>query len=118
MTNESERIIGENDFMEVVQVLKFRNDRNQEMASLKFMADPRADMARDLLRAWGMVSGFRGADDAAGRASLELMSVPDVVARAFEITDAAYAEMGRRGWLVKLERPSGADAAEQRHEGN
>ena len=97
-------VIGENDIMSFVGRNRFENHKTEEVAILKKVEDPRAEMAKDLIKSWGMVAGKRTQDTHAGHMAMEMLSCQEVVERAFSMTDLAYAEMKKRGWLITVDR--------------
>lgn len=63
----------------------------------------RGGVVLSFLERWGMVQGEDSSkEDSAGRAILTLMPPEEVVKRAFEIVDLAFAEMEKRNWLAQL----------------
>lgn len=62
-----------------------------------------ARLAFAFLERWGMVQAREGEkEDSAGRATLKLMPVDDVVARAFEMAEKAFEEARKRGLTMEL----------------
>lgn len=68
----------------------------------KHAPDPRVDIARDLIARWGLVAANADGEDSAGRAKLRLATPEELVARACDAAEKAYAEFEARGWLVPL----------------
>ena len=110
-------VIGENDIMSFVGRNRFENHKTEDVALLKKVEDPRAEMAKDLIKSWGMVAAKRTQDTPSGHPASDMLSCKDVVERAFSMTELAYAEMEKRGWLITMDRrserpdPSGIAAA-------
>lgn len=71
----------------------------------KVVPDPRAKMAEECIRQWGMVAGVPDGEDSAGRSRLRLATVNELVARACASADTLYAEFDKRGWLVSIPSP-------------
>ena len=61
-------------------------------------------IALTLIEKWGVVTGkVRGEEDSAGRAVLDVMSVKDVIQRAFDMAEQATEQLERRQWLRLLD---------------
>jgi hypothetical protein len=58
-----------------------------------------------LIEKWGAVTGkIRGEEDSAGRAVLDVMPVPDVIERAFDMAEQAVVELERRQWIRPVDK--------------
>jgi hypothetical protein len=64
--------------------------------------DPRAGFALQCLERWGMVAGATDGEDSAGRAKLRSMAPDEMVERACDVADKAYAAFEARGWTLTL----------------
>jgi len=76
--------------------------------SLVFQTTVLSDEARLallFLEKWGMVQGFPDGEDSTGRAKIGLMSIPDLINRAFMLSEEAYKEIQRRGWSMEVPPP-------------
>ncbi|MDY7559923.1 hypothetical protein QN366_05025 [Pseudomonas sp. CCC3.2] len=62
-----------------------------------------ARIALNLLHAHGMVAATTDGFDEAGRSKGRPLTAQEVVTRAFDIAEAAVAEMGKRNWLITIE---------------
>ena len=62
----------------------------------------KAKVALSMLEKWGMVAAEPDGEDSAGRAKLKLPSADDLAKRACDVTDEAFTEFEKRGWVLKL----------------
>lgn len=62
----------------------------------------KARLALAMLERWGMVAAEHGGEDTAGRAKLKLQPVNELVLRAVEVVDVAYAAFEEKDWIIKL----------------
>lgn len=60
-----------------------------------YRTELRGTLFLDYVARWGMICGERSVDGAV----VAVMPVPEVVARASAMADAAVTEMERRGWI-------------------
>ena len=61
-----------------------------------------AQMAMGFIDKWGVVAARPDGEDTAGRQKLALLSVDEVVDRAFEMADKAFDRAESLGWLVPV----------------
>lgn len=94
-----QRTIAEND-MAVLQRGGFGN----ETLLLKYAPDPRAMLFVDLITRWGIFSIDTAPGAGERRSSVSLVPVEQVVQRAVDMTELAWDEMTKRGWLLKVDR--------------
>lgn len=106
----TDQVIGENDLLSFVSRDRFGNHKTEEVGLFKEAEDPRADMAKGLIQSWGMVAAKRTSDTRSGQPAYEILSCEDVVERAFRMTELAYAEMKKRGWLITMDRTNGEES--------
>jgi hypothetical protein len=85
------------------ELLFARRDRFSNRSELFSIAcshpEGRARMASALIEKWGMVAAAHDGEDSAGRTRLRLMTPPEVVNRACDTAEYAYAVFEKRGWL-------------------
>jgi len=90
----------------VVPRLEDAFGRKQVITLYKTVAgDDRAAFAAALLERWGMVCAQPDGEDSAGRQRLRLMTPAELVERACQVTEAAFAEFRKRDWLLDLPVP-------------
>jgi hypothetical protein len=65
--------------------------------------DLRGILALKFVEKWGMVQGATGQEDSAGRATIALMPVEDVIDRAVNIADGLVAKLEGLGWIRQPE---------------
>ena len=58
-------------------------------------------MASTLVEKWGLVAGMPDGENSDGSQRFRLMTPDEIVARACETAQAAYAEFIARGWYVE-----------------
>lgn len=68
----------------------------------RFLPDPRASFAMQIIERWALVAAEADGEDSAGRAKPRRLDPAEVVRIACEISDGAYAEFERREWLVEV----------------
>jgi hypothetical protein len=108
--NREDQILGENESVRVIRTTELRNYQEKEVSQYKVMPDPRGAFMMDLVRTWGMVGAQRGTDTQAGRPTLELLTVEQVVDRAAAMTHLTFKTIERQGWQVALDRTPPAEA--------
>lgn len=94
--------LGGNDYFEVSATHGYPNKRPHLTIHSRILCDPRADMARELISRWGMIAGAPDGEDSAGRAKGRLLDVDEVVARACDAADCAFAAFKSRGWSIDI----------------
>lgn len=62
----------------------------------------KARIAIEMLQRWGMVAAEPDGEDSAGRAKLMLQPVNELVLRAVETVDVAFAAFEEKDWIIKL----------------
>jgi len=62
--------------------------------------NPQADMAMAFIERWGVVAAKPDGEDAAGRQKLALLTIDEVVDRAFEMADKAFDRAEALGWVI------------------
>lgn len=60
--------------------------------------DPRATFATSCIEKWGMVAAMVDGEDSSGRTRARVATPDEIVSRACDIAEKAYAEFERRGW--------------------
>lgn len=98
-----------NEELELVVKHPFSNSAPEVSLRGRFELTRRARLAVILIEKWGMVAGKVDGEDSAGRSKLELQTPEEVVARACETSERAWAEFEKRGWVFRL--PSYEEAA-------
>lgn len=69
----------------------------------KYMPNPKAMFAMDLMKHVGIVLGEPDGEDSAGRAKFRLATPEELVARAVAIADLAFATFEDENWLFFLQ---------------
>ena len=64
-----------------------------------------AGFAITLLEKWGLVAALPDGEDSAGRQKLALHAPKELVERACQIAECAFAEFAKRDWLIDLPIP-------------
>lgn len=65
----------------------------------------KAEAALAMMERWGMVAGVPDGEDSAGRQKLRLATSEELVSRACEVADMAYAAFAERGWTLDIPLP-------------
>lgn len=74
----------------------------EALFQVRHFPDPRAEFALDLMARWGAVAAEPGGEDSAGRQRWKAMEPEDVVGRAVDIAERAFAAFVERGWLIPM----------------
>ncbi len=64
-----------------------------------------AAYAMAMIERWGLVMGATDGEDSAGRQQLKLMTVDELVTRAFDVSIAAFTMARERGLMVSTPLP-------------
>ena len=100
------KTVVETDVLEVITGAKKYNSE-KVMLHLKRALDDRAQLAVAMIQAWGMVAARPANEGEPVDGKGLTLTVPaEVVSRACECVDLAFAEFERRGWSVALPKYS------------
>lgn len=94
----------DNKFMGAIERETYRGGTEVAIHT-KIVGDPRAQCAQQFMDRWGMIAGVPEGEDSAGRSKVRLMTVEELVTRACESSNALFAELERRGWLLSIPAP-------------
>ncbi len=72
----------------------------------KSALDSRGQFATAMIERWGMVAAIEDGEDSAGRHKIRLSTPTELVQRACEVSNLAYEEFEKRGWILKLPIPT------------
>lgn len=61
-----------------------------------------ANLAMQIVERWALVAGEPDGEDSAGRQKMKLPAAATLVARAFDLAEAAFAEAAKRDHLVDV----------------
>lgn len=80
-----------------------KNYRGEVILHNRKIPDQRADFARGMIQAWGIVAGRPAIGmEPQDKREIALMSAKEVVDRACELAALAYEEFGHRGWMLDV----------------
>ena len=68
-----------------------------------------AVLAMNLIERWGMIAGDADGEDSVGRQKGRLYEPEEVVERACQMADAAFATFEARGWMTPVPLPEKKD---------
>lgn len=71
----------------------------------KFALDPRAILAIELVKHFGVVAAAPNGEDTAGRQKIEMQNVDDLADRACDIAAALFSRFEQREWTIELPNP-------------
>lgn len=96
------KTIAKNDQIEIVTGAR-RYNAERVLVHASKVLDMRADFAKEMIRSYGIIAGRPGREgEATTKDALTIQAPAEVVARACDIADLAFAEFDRRGWLLTL----------------
>ncbi len=71
----------------------------------RFAFDPRAELAKELVKHFGVIAGVTDGEDSAGRQKIRMQESAELVERACNISDLMFAQFEARGWSLALPEP-------------
>ncbi len=102
MERRTSKYLAETAEYDVVQEDPYRNDRSEVIIHSRVIPSPRAKFAMDLMEKHATVAAAPDGEDSAGRQTLRLQTSEEVVDRCCDISERAFAEFERRGWVLTL----------------
>ena len=82
---------------------EYKSSEAQIVQANEIMPGMKARFAMSIMERWAMVAGDPDGEDSAGRSKLRLIEPDEVVHRACEISDHAFEEMEKRGWIDRID---------------
>lgn len=90
------------DIAECTDPMGFRRSFSEVHTISRTALTTKGRMAWDLMQRFALIAGKLDGEDSTGRAKLDLLPPDQVVARACEITELAWAEFEKRDWMQAL----------------
>lgn len=84
----------------------YRYEMDKAIIFKTIAPNPKAEIALELIAKWGMVAGIDSGEDSTGRSKHRLQSPEELVERACQTAELAFASLEQRGWLLKVPAPT------------